>query len=153
MVNSKATCVLMSLAFNPTAAAVAWNRCHVSQQLQRGFPRHEHVGNLKLILFPQGKLVPSVAHSCSPLGCALRFAKSCAYHGHSLVWFRLEICFKVVWVWISLFWVCFGGFFFAFIFLCAGMPKIPKIHGHVNKRGFFWNRFQKSVISRNQKVL
>lgn len=124
-VNSTATYVLMSLDFNPTAAAMAWNRC-VSQQLQRGFPRHEHVGNLKLILFPQGKLVPSVAHLCSPLGCVLGFTK--AVHTMGTVWLSsgLVTCFKVVWVWLSLFWVvCFGVLFLPFYFHLCKDAKAP----------------------------
>lgn len=60
------------------------------------------MGNLKLILFPQGQLVPSVALLCSPLNPVLGPAK--AVHAMGTTWFSsgLETCFKVICGWISL---------------------------------------------------
>lgn len=74
------------------------------------------MGNLKLILFPQGELVPSVAHLCSPLGSVLGSAK--AVHTMGTAYFNsgLETCFKVFcWVDFSVLSCLFWGVVWLFL--------------------------------------
>lgn len=52
------------------------------------------MGNLKLILFPQGKLVPSGAHLCSSLDLVLVSAK--AVHTMSRACFALSLGLEMV---------------------------------------------------------
>lgn len=95
------------------------------------------MGNLKLILFPQGKLVPSGAHLYSSLDLVLVSAK--AVHTMSRACFALSLGLEMffnTYLCLPLFLSIYILFFelLIAIFIFVGMPKLPKINSHVGER-------------------